>query len=112
MLNKILRRSFSKQSKYSVDVVTENKYIYLNPKDHKHTMIFLHGLGDTSMGFYDLFLDSKNQFNLVPPNCKVVLPTAPIQPVSLNDGYEMNSWFDIFNTGQINTVSDLHERYC
>jgi len=27
---------------------------------------------------------------------KVVLPTAPKRGVTLNNGYHMNSWFDIF----------------
>jgi hypothetical protein len=26
-------------------------------KEHKYTLIFLHGLGDTAEGFYDYFLD-------------------------------------------------------
>jgi len=29
------------------------------------------------------------------PHAKFVLPTAPIQPVTLNGGMRMNSWYDI-----------------
>ena len=70
----------------------------MTPKtEHKYSLIFLHGLGDTAMGFKDLFEDKGNEYRITPPNCRIVLPTAPVQPVTLNDGYEMNSWFDIFN---------------
>ena len=75
------RRFFSqpKDGKYHVDVQPDDKYIYLNPKEeHKNSLIFLHGLGDTAMGFYDLFLDRQDQFKMVPQTCRVVLPTAPV----------------------------------
>ena len=114
MIKNIFKRGFAKIQKYDVEVLTENRYIYLHPKEqeHKYSLIFLHGLGDTAMGFHDLFLDPENQYNLVPPSCKVVLPTAPVQPVSLNDGFEMNSWFDIHQLrGNLNTISDLHDKY-
>ena len=108
MIKLISKRNFAKK----VSVIPENRYIYLTPDDHKSSLIFLHGLGDTAMGFYDLFLDPKNRFKLVPPTCRVVLPTAPIAPVSLNDGYEMNSWFNIFQVrGELNQISDLYDKY-
>ena len=31
----------------------------------------------------------------MPPYVKVVCPTAPVQPVTLNGGYSMTSWFDL-----------------
>jgi predicted esterase len=79
--------------------VTEDKktrYIYLDPHDgvnHEFTLIFLHGLGDSATGFYDVFAEE----GVVPPTCRVVLPTAPKKPVSCNNGYVMNSWFDIYS---------------
>ena len=51
-------------------------------------MIFMHGLGDTGAGWSEL-LDGRL------PGVKVVLPTAPIMPVTLNAGYKMNAWYDI-----------------
>ena len=39
--------------------------------------------------------DGKKDKLLTKGNCRIVLPTAPKAPVSLNDGYEMNSWFDM-----------------
>ena len=53
------------------------KYITFNPiLEHKYTLIFLHGLGASAMGFYDLFLDQSGEYKIVPPTCRVVLPSA------------------------------------
>ncbi|BGP11001.1 hypothetical protein JCM10049v2_006895 [Rhodotorula toruloides] len=69
------------------------------PSLHKHsaTIIFLHGLGDSSAGWVPLAaaLRQKKQFGHV----KFVLPTAPVQPVTANGGYRMTSWFDIQDLG-------------
>jgi predicted esterase len=71
--------------------------IELNPKGaHETTLIFLHGLGDSSEGFYDLFA-GWSQHKLTPQTCRIVLPTAPKKPVSCNNGYVMTSWFDIYS---------------
>ncbi|CAI2380528.1 unnamed protein product [Moneuplotes crassus] len=67
--------------------------VYLIPEDeHTHTLIWLHGLGDTAMGFHDVFTDTKNSF--VPETTKVVLLTAPNRAVTINMGMEMPAWFD------------------
>jgi len=56
---------------------------------HSATVIFLHGLGDTgqqwSISLGKLGLD----------HVKFMCPTAPPQPVTLNGGFQMPSWFDI-----------------
>ncbi len=70
--------------------------IIIQPKsEHTHTLIFLHGLGDSAEGFKSVF-EEGGPLNF--PNLKVVLPTAPKKPVSMNNGYTMNSWFDIFKS--------------
>ncbi|GAB1607197.1 acyl-protein thioesterase 1-like [Argonauta hians] len=56
---------------------------------HLATVIFLHGLGDTGHGWAEQF----RAFSF--RHIKCVCPTAPIQPVSLNGGMRMTSWFDI-----------------
>ena len=72
----------------------------------------MHGLGDSAMGFADIFLDDGNRFGVVPPGCNVILPTAPVRPVSLNNGYEMTSWFDIYPMAkQVETMNDIYDRY-
>jgi predicted esterase len=53
------------------------------------TLIFLHGLGDTGHGWESILKTT------VPKYFKVVCPTAPTQPVTLNSGMRMPSWFDI-----------------
>ena len=76
---------------------------YLNPVwVHEYTLIFLHGLGDCSRSFVDIFtgdLDIFGEANgtkvVAPPNCRVVLHTAPRAATSCNKGAQMNSWFDI-----------------
>ena len=73
--------------------------IYLTPKDGKHTetLIFMHGLGDSAAGWFDIFMESS--MNIVLPTTKVVLLTAPIAPVTANNGYQMPSWYDIKQFG-------------
>lgn len=49
----------------------------------------MHGLGDSGHGW------STTIAGIVPSHVKVICPTAPVQPVTLNGGYAMNSWFDL-----------------
>ena len=67
--------------------------IYMTPEDHKYTLIWMHGLGDTAEGWVDLFRDQ----NPCPLNMKIVLLTAPNQKVTVNMGMEMPSWYDILS---------------
>lgn len=55
------------------------------------SVVLLHGLGDSGHGWADgtaFILDKV-------PYVRFVLPTAPVQPVTLNMGMRMNSWYDI-----------------
>ncbi|EED86346.1 phospholipase, partial [Thalassiosira pseudonana CCMP1335] len=58
---------------------------------HSASVILCHGLGDTGNGWVDpaMYLASKL------PHVKFILPTAPTQPVTLNMGMPMPSWYDI-----------------
>ena len=57
---------------------------------HTATLIFLHGLGDTGHGW-------AAAMNTVRPDfLKIVCPTAPTIPVTLNMGMHMPAWYDIF----------------
>ncbi len=47
---------------------------------HTSTLIFLHGLGDTGHGWASTLAEIR------PPNLKIVCPTAPTVPVTLNSG--------------------------
>ena len=39
---------------------------------HEYTIIFLHGLGGSCFEIKSLFID------VAPPNCRIVLPNAPL----------------------------------
>lgn len=56
---------------------------------HTATLIFLHGLGDTGHGW------ASGMGSIRPPHVKVICPTAPTMPVTLNGGFRMPSWFDL-----------------
>jgi len=75
----------------------QNKDIYVLPKGGKftETLIFMHGLGDSAAGWFDVFVDPKISPCLA--TTKVVLLTAPEAPVTANGGARMTSWYDIKN---------------
>ena len=64
--------------------------VILNPKSrHTATLIFLHGLGDTGHGWAEAMNSIRPDF------LKIVCPTAPSIPVTLNMGMRMPAWYDI-----------------
>ena len=60
-------------------------------RNHTATLIFLHGLGDTGMGWAGALNSIK------PDYLKVICPTAPMLPVTLNGGASMPAWYDILS---------------
>ena len=60
--------------------------------EHKATIIWLHGLGDSGNGFApiapELHLDDAL-------GVKFIFPHAPVRPVTINNGLEMRAWYDI-----------------
>ena len=58
---------------------------------HTATLVFLHGLGDTGVGWAGALNTIK------PPYMKVICPTASIMPVTLNAGFAMPAWYDILS---------------
>jgi len=83
------------QARYGFNFERKPNYdIYLTPTaEHKYTLLWMHGLGDSAEGFLDFFYSPKS---VVPnANTKVILLNAPKQPVTCNGGYAMNSWYDI-----------------
>lgn len=60
--------------------------------EHKYSIIWLHGLGADGHDFESLVpelqLVSKD-------NTHFIFPNAPIQPVTINGGMAMRSWYDI-----------------
>lgn len=64
--------------------------IITNPHATHATIIWMHGLGADGHDFEPVV----QMLNL--PHIKFILPHAPYRPVSLNNGYEMRAWYDIF----------------
>ncbi|PWN17878.1 Phospholipase/carboxylesterase [Microstroma glucosiphilum] len=68
------------------------------------SVIFAHGLGDSGLGWLDVakMLSRRPSLNHV----RFILPNAPVQPVSLNMGMPMPSWFDITTLEDISEAED------
>jgi phospholipase/carboxylesterase len=66
--------------------------IELIPKDAYYSVIWLHGLGDSSEGFLDFFECPQSPAH---QGAKVKLLQAPLRKVSINGGMKFNSWYDI-----------------
>lgn len=58
---------------------------------HTATLIFLHGLGDTGHGWASTLAEVRQS------HVKIVCPTANTIPVTLNLGFQMPAWFDLFS---------------
>ncbi|KAH9392687.1 acyl-protein thioesterase [Tyrophagus putrescentiae] len=67
---------------------------------HTATIIFLHGLGDTGHGW------SSSIAAIKPANAKSICPTANTMPVTLNGGFPMPSWFDLYSLDSTGRVDE------
>lgn len=57
------------------------------------TMIWLHGLGADGNDFVSMI----PELNLSPDiNMRFIFPNAPVKPVTINNGYAMRAWYDIY----------------
>ena len=90
-----LSRCFSSSHALKPVVTTDNsQFITISPPENVPviaSMTFCHGLGDTSYGWASTMHEVVAQI----PGLRCILPTAPTQPVTLNAGYRMPSWYDI-----------------
>jgi predicted esterase len=62
-------------------------------KEHRQTVVFCHGLGDSSQGFASMF--AGDAMSELLPHCRFVLPNAPTRSVTINGGALMPAWYDI-----------------
>ncbi|KAL1917478.1 uncharacterized protein VTP21DRAFT_3871 [Calcarisporiella thermophila] len=77
--------------------------VIINPVGrHTSTVVFLHGLGDTGEGWAPVAREIAPLF----PHTKFILPNAPIQPVTLNMGMKMPSWYDIVSLSSLEEHED------
>lgn len=56
----------------------------------KHSVIWLHGLGADGHDFAPIVPE------LSSPNTRFIFPHAPHKPITMNNGYEMRAWYDLF----------------
>lgn len=78
--------------------------IEIEPKHPaRHSLILLHGLGADGNDFVPMVpeLNLPDASN----NIRFIFPHAPIMPVTLNNGYEMRAWYDIYGLA-IDTKTD------
>ncbi|KAF0836457.1 phospholipase/carboxylesterase [Methylovorus glucosotrophus] len=57
------------------------------------SIIWLHGLGADGHDFVPI----AEELDL--PQVRYIFPHAPVRPISLNNGYPMRGWYDIFGLG-------------
>ena len=89
-----LMHSAAAHPTHSIEVDHETDMISFVPqRAHTGTVIFAHGLGDTAAGWADAIAMIAQRPGL--SHVRFVLPTAPTQPVTLNMGMQMPSWYDI-----------------
>jgi phospholipase/carboxylesterase len=68
--------------------------IEINPSTtHKASVIWLHGLGADGYDFVDIIPQLHVPAEM---GIKFIFPNAPIQSVTLNGGFRMRAWFDIY----------------
>jgi phospholipase/carboxylesterase len=60
--------------------------------EHKATVIWLHGLGDSGNGFAPLVPELKLPADA---GIRFIFPHAPVQPITINNGMPMRAWYDI-----------------
>ncbi|KAJ0399392.1 hypothetical protein P43SY_008150 [Pythium insidiosum] len=80
------RRAMSSKTSFDREGTIE-----ITPEKPTATVVFVHGLGDTAHGW----ADAMQMLSKDLPHVKFVLPTAKSQPVTLNMGMRMPSWYDI-----------------
>jgi phospholipase/carboxylesterase len=78
--------------------------IEINPLSKpEHSIIWMHGLGADGNDFAPIV----PELGLAPSlNTRFVFPHAPIMPVTVNNGYQMRAWFDIYGR-DLGTKVDL-----
>lgn len=64
-------------------------------KQHKYTLIWLHGLNQQPSKFLKLFLESP--LVDVIDDIKIVIPSAPFRPTTIYDGKRCVSWYDVLD---------------
>ena len=73
-------------------MVKDGTTIIINAtQKHSASVILSHGLGDTADGWADAAMELSKRL----PHIRWILPTAPSNPVAMNGGMRMPSWYNI-----------------
>ncbi len=72
--------------------------IELDPEEKAtKSIIWLHGLGADGNDFVPIVPELKLPKSM---NVRYIFPNAPVMPVTLNNGYQMRAWYDIYGLGK------------
>lgn len=71
-----------------------DKSILISSDNPTHSIIWLHGLGDSSKGFLPFFSAPQSPAH---EGARVKLLNAPYRKVTINGGYPSTSWYDILS---------------
>jgi len=69
----------------------------------EYTIIWLHGLGADGNDFVPLVPELRLPESLA---IKFIFPHAPVRPITINNGYEMRAWFDMFSLDKSNNTDE------
>ena len=67
------------------------------------TVIWMHGLGADGNDFVPIIPELKLPASL---GVKFIFPHAPVRPITLNNGYEMPAWFDMFSLDRADNANE------
>lgn len=83
--------------------------IEIDPKTKANRcVIWLHGLGADGSDFVPIVPELHLPESL---GVRFIFPNAPVIPVTLNNGYEMRAWFDIYSLSSAQTQIDEEGLY-
>jgi predicted esterase len=93
---------------YDIEKRQDDRVI-MHPKGVPHTssFIWLHGIGETAYSYVGKFLD---EFMELPPDCKIIIPTAPCRFVT-DIEEKTYSWFDIRSFHMPDEEDELDNEY-
>jgi phospholipase/carboxylesterase len=81
-----------------------NNTIEVNPSEKASgSIIWLHGLGADGNDFLSIVPELNLPSNLP---LRFVFPHAPMRPVTINNGYVMRAWFDIYSNQLVDRVDE------
>lgn len=79
----------------SYEIKYTGEDIHLIPNKYDSLLIWMHGLGDKPHSYINLF--NNDNYNICPPDMKIILLGAPKAHVTVNGNLIQRSWFDIIN---------------